>query len=96
MHRPTTARANEDDRCVNRREEPEKGVDEINPDGVLHADLTALLRSRVGRDVDVAEDAEESDPEDTANVDVSALGLNIRCVLRGYTHKRTQSQPKAQ
>lgn len=78
VHRPATARAHEDDRRVDRREEPEERIDEVDPDSVLHADLTTLLRSWVRGYVHVAEQAEEGDPEDTADIFVSKVQPNCR------------------
>jgi len=67
VHRPSSTRTDPDDGRVDCCDEPEERVNEVDPDGVLHADLTALLRSWVGGDVDVAEEAEEGDPEDAGS-----------------------------
>lgn len=45
--------------------EPEQHVDQINPNSMLHPDLARLLRRRVSGDVNLAEDAKKSRPEDT-------------------------------
>lgn len=42
--------------------EPQQHVDKINPHSILHSDLTVLVWSWVGWDVDGAEKTEESDP----------------------------------
>ena len=56
----------EDDGRVDGRDEPQQHIHQIHPYGVLHALLAVLLGRRVGTDEDLAEDAEERGPEDTA------------------------------
>jgi hypothetical protein len=60
---PALARAQEDSCGVGCSDEPEERVDQIDPDGTLHANDTALLGRRVGVDEDFAENAEECEPE---------------------------------
>jgi len=63
--------AEPDDQAVDKGNEPEKHVDEVDPYGVLHADLTALLWSRVSFDVDVSEESEKGCPEDARRQKIS-------------------------
>ena len=63
MRGPALARAQEDGCSVGCSDEPEQRVDQVDPDGTLHANDTALLGRRVGVDEDLAENAEESEPE---------------------------------
>ena len=65
VHGATTARTPPDEGRVDGRHEPEQRIHQIDPHGVLHAVDAALLGSRVCGDVDVTEEAEERDPEDT-------------------------------
>lgn len=58
------ALAEEQERRVGRGQEPQDHVREVDPDGVLHADLAVLLRGRARGDEDAAEEAEEGRPED--------------------------------
>ena len=60
-----------DDGRVCGGDEPQDHVGEVDPDGVLHADLAGLLGGGVGLDVDAAEGAEEGCPEDAVSKDVS-------------------------
>jgi len=61
---PAFARAQEDGCRVCCSDEPEQRVDQVNPDGTLHANDTALLGRSLGVDEDLAENAEECEPED--------------------------------
>ena len=61
---PAFARAQEDGCRVCCSDETEQRVDQVNPDGTLHADDTALLGCRVGVNEDLAENAEECEPKD--------------------------------
>ena len=71
----TAAARTEPDGChVERSDEPEEHVDQVDPNRVLHADLTTLLGSRVGWDVDLAEDAEERCPQDAARPKSASQG----------------------
>ena len=63
MRGPAFARAQEDGCRVCCSDEPEQRVDQINPDGTLHANDTALLGRRLGVDEDLAENAEKCEPE---------------------------------
>jgi hypothetical protein len=58
------ARAQEDGSGVSCSNEPEKGVNQIDPDSALHANDSGLFGRVVGVDVDFAENAEESKPKD--------------------------------
>lgn len=60
---PAFARAQEDGCRVCCSDEPEQRVDQVNPDGTLHANDTALLGRSLGVDEDLAENAEECEPE---------------------------------
>lgn len=62
------ARAQEDGGGVCCGDKPEQRIDEINPDSVFHADNAALFLSRFGVDVDLAEDAEECEPENAKSI----------------------------
>lgn len=64
MQRPAFARTEPYHGRINRRDEPEKHVHQINPNSVLHANLRSLLRRRVCRNEDLAKDAKERGPED--------------------------------
>ena len=70
MRGPALARAQEDGCSVGCSDEPEQRVDQVDPDGTLHTNDTALLGCWVGVDEDLAENAEEGEPEN-AIVDVS-------------------------
>lgn len=63
MRGPAFARAQEDGSSVGCSDEPEQSVHQINPDGALHANNTALLGCWVGVDEDLAENSEECKPE---------------------------------
>jgi hypothetical protein len=58
------ARAQEDGSGVSCSNEPEKGVNQIDPDSALHANDSGLFGRVVGVDVDFAKNAKESKPED--------------------------------
>jgi hypothetical protein len=60
---PALAGAQEDGCSIRCSDEPEQGVHQVNPDCTLHADDAALLGRRMGVDEDLAENAEESEPE---------------------------------
>ena len=45
-------------------DEPKQHIHQIDPNGTLHSVLAMLLRSRMRRNVDLAEETEESSPED--------------------------------
>jgi hypothetical protein len=63
---PVSAMPPPDERRVYGRDEPQQHVDEINPYSILHADLAALFRCRMGGDVNVTEQTEERSPETAA------------------------------
>jgi len=63
MQTPAPPIHHKDDGAINGRHEPEQHVDEVYPDGVLHA-RDAAVAFCVFRDVHFAEDAEESHVED--------------------------------
>jgi hypothetical protein len=68
---PALARAQEDGCSVDCGDEPEQGIDYVDPDGAFHANDTALLGRWMGVDEDLAKNAEECKPEN-AVVIVSA------------------------
>jgi hypothetical protein len=70
------ARAQEDSSGVSCGDEPEEGVDKVNPDSTLHADNAGLLGRVLGVDVNFAENAKESEPEDAV--------CCVSTVLPGY------------
>ena len=103
MRGPALARAQEDGCGVCCCDEPEERVDQVNPDGTLHANDTALLGRRVGIDEDLAENAKEGEPEN------AMVNMLVNCLTRGgsshyhapqtperKTYVRIQSQAKAQ
>jgi len=51
------------DEAVHKGNQPKKHVGQVDPDGILHANLTLLLRRRVVFDVNAAEETEESCPK---------------------------------
>ena len=63
MRGPALARAQEDGCSIGCSDEPEQRVDQVDPDGTLHANDAALLGCWVGVDEDHAENAEEREPE---------------------------------
>nr|POF22407.1 hypothetical protein CFP56_36492 [Quercus suber] len=73
VHCAAGAVAEENHSAIYRRDKPQKHVDQIHPYSVLHTDLSALSRSRIGRDVQIAKDAKERSPEDTERCMVSNL-----------------------
>lgn len=83
----------EDDGRVKGREEPEERVDEIDPDGALHADNAVLFGSVVGVDEDLAEHTKECDPQDAV---ATLLAVKHFAQTGEDTYKSTQSQKKAQ
>lgn len=87
------ARAQEDGCGVGSGDEPEQRVDKVDPDGALHADDAALLGRRGGVDEDLAEDAEEGEPEDATAK--RSVNFYSRSEERS-TYQRIQSQAKAQ
>lgn len=64
MQRARVPRSEEDEGRIDGGDEPEQHVDQIDPHGVLHAELVVLLGRWVGVDIDLAKGAEERGPED--------------------------------
>jgi len=75
------------DQAVHKSNQPKKHVGQVDPDGILHANLTLLLWRRVVLDVDATEETEESCPEDAGN---TVSKREIRVASRS-TNKRQKS-----
>ena len=67
MERPALPPTDPDQGRVNGGGEPQEHTHEIDPDSMLHANLSRLLWSWVCRDEDAAKEAEESGPQDEEN-----------------------------
>lgn len=87
-------RAQEDGCGVGCGDEPEQRIDKVDPDGTFHANDATLLGCRGGVNEDLAEDAEECEPED------AVVNKSVQCYSSSdretATHQRIQSQAKAQ
>lgn len=90
MRRPAFARTPENGSRIERSKQPEQSVDQINPDGVLHAPDAVLLGGGVGFDVDLAENAEERDPEDAG----TSLSVAVQASSRFEEHLQKHPVPE--
>lgn len=79
----------EQKRAIARRDEPKQHVDEVDPDRVLHA-LDAAVALRFLVDVQLAENAEDCCPEDTAPLKISSP-LNPYRTRRSVSRKTYKS-----
>lgn len=57
--------AKPDNRAVDSGNKPQKHVDQVDPNSILHATLSALLGGRACWNVDAAECTKEGCPKDT-------------------------------
>ena len=71
MHSLVTPSPEPDDGAVHKSTEPQEHIDQINPDGVLHPLLSALVWSWMCWDIDFAENTEKGSPEDATRDPVS-------------------------